>query len=271
VQSPAERPLPTASDAEPVPPEDGDADALFAEELSDDLEQQTAPDPWERFNRGVFAFNQGFDRFLTRPALRGYRYVVPKPGRRALYRAFRNLRSPAIFTNHLLQLRFGDAARTVGRFVLNSTVGAAGLLDAGERGAGWAHEPADFGQTLGRYGVPSGPYLVLPVLGPSLLRELVGMGTDFMLDPLTWVIGPVWWIPTGVGGGFTRIDAYHEDLEALEEESVEIYAALRNVYYQDRLAAIRRALEHSWCPLHPGGSTHERREGQHAAEERPRS
>jgi phospholipid-binding lipoprotein MlaA len=86
---------------------------------------------------------------------------------------------------------------------------------------------------------------VLPVLGPSSLRDLVGTGTDFMMDPLAWLIGPVWWIPTGVGAGFTEIDAYHADLEALRAESAEFYAALRNVYYQSRVAAIERAKERS--------------------------
>lgn len=222
-------------------------DPLFEEELVE-LESQAAPDPWEPFNRGVLAFNNGFDRLLLEPFLRSYRFIVPEPGRRALHRAFRNLRSTAIFTNLVLQLRFGDAARTAGRFALNSTLGIAGLFDAGARGAGWEPEHADFGQTLGYYGLPSGPYLVLPILGPSSLRDTVGMGGDFVMDPLSWALGIQWWLPTGAGSAITEIEATHDDLARLRADSVEFYAALRSVFYQSRLSAIDRARERSALP-----------------------
>lgn len=222
-------------------------DPSFDEELVE-LESQAAPDPWEPFNRGVLAFNNGFDRLLLEPFLSGYRFVVPAPGRHALYRAFRNLRSPAIFTNLLLQFRFADAARTAGRFALNSTLGMAGLFDAGARGAGWEHEHADFGQTLGYYGVPSGPYLVLPILGPSSVRDTVGMGGDFVMDPLAWILGIQWWLPTGAGSAVTEIEATHDDLARLRADSIEFYAALRSVSYQSRLSAIDRSKQRSALP-----------------------
>jgi phospholipid-binding lipoprotein MlaA len=217
-------------------------DDLYDE--GEETEEVRDYDPLEPMNRAFFAFNRGLDFVLIEPITRGYEFVVPEPARDALFRAFRNVNSPVIFVNDLLQLRFRDAAETAGRFLLNSTLGAGGLFDAG-RELGWEHHDSDFGQTLGRYGVASGPYLVVPLLGPSSLRDGIGQIIDGLFQPLTYLIGPgqllTVALPIGGGRGLTLRSHHSEELEALEESSVDFYAAMRSAYLQARRAKVLAA------------------------------
>lgn len=198
-------------------------------------------DPLEPANRAVFAFNRGMDTVVLDPLTRGYQWVVPESARHALFRAFRNLNSPATFANDVLQLRFKDAGKTLGRFILNTTLGAGGLFDAGIE-MGWEHHESDFGQTLGSYGVGAGPYLVLPLLGPSTLRDGFGSLVDGLFQPLTYIIGPgqllTVSLPIGTGRGFTMRDKHYEQLKALEDSSIDFYAAMRSAYLQSRRAHV---------------------------------
>ena len=215
---------------------DLDFDALLEEEF--DLAHGEAPnDPFEPVNRGLLKFNQLVDRLLFDPLTKTYRFFVPEPARRSIRRAFVNLNAPVVLVNDLLQLRFRDAAETLGCFVLNSTVGMAGLFDAGKE-AGWKMRHADFGQTLAKIGVGAGPYLVLPILGPSTLRDGFGEVVDQVMHPLTYLVGPGQMIMFGGGSGFTMLDAHADALDALEEASIDYYAALRSVYLQNRHAQI---------------------------------
>ncbi len=231
-----------------VPEGDGPApDLAESDPLYDDdyaSEEETDNDPLEPANRAIFAVNRGLDWALFDPLTRGYQFLVPDPARRALFRAFRNLDSPSTFVNDVFQLRFRDAGETLGRFVLNSTLGAGGLFDAGLE-MGWEPHVSDFGQTLGHYGVGAGPYLVLPILGPSTLRDGFGSVVDGLMQPLTYIIGPgqllTITLPIGTGRGFTMRDVYSEKLNALEESSVDFYAALRSAYLQSRRAHIQSA------------------------------
>jgi phospholipid-binding lipoprotein MlaA len=170
--------------------------------------------------------------------VRGYRFAVPKPARRGIHRVFVNLKAPSTLVNDLLQLRFKDAAQTLGRFVLNSTLGFGGIFDVAIE-AGWEHHEADFGQTLGRMGVGAGPYLVLPIIGPNTFRDGFGGVVDLFFQPLTYLLGPVQSIVLGASRGFTTLDARNAALKALEESSVDFYAALRSAYLQSRAAHIR--------------------------------
>jgi phospholipid-binding lipoprotein MlaA len=226
-------PRPAMTDAAPDP--------LSAEDL-DFGEAELPPDPFEPANRKLFAFNQGVERFVLDPMVRGYRFLVPEPARRSLRRAFENLNAPVIVVNDVLQGRFEDAAEAVGCFALNSTVGWAGLFDAaGEMG--WEMRPADFGQTLARIGVGSGPYLVLPILGPSTVRDGFGDVVDQLFHPLSYVLGPgaTWYLTGMVGGGtgLAKLDEARDQLQALRESSVDFYAALRSAYLQHRTAQLR--------------------------------
>ena len=136
--------------------------------------------------------------------------------------------------NNLLQLRFRDAAETIGRFALNTTLGVGGLLDPAVE-AGWEYRSADFGETLAFMGVGSGPYIIMPMLGPSTMRDGIGQVVDRVFHPLTFVIGlgPNLLIMGG-GEGFSMREQYLDELEALEESSIDYYAVLRAAYFQQR-------------------------------------
>jgi phospholipid-binding lipoprotein MlaA len=225
-----------AVEAAPIPAavDDLEYDPLFEDFLE---EASPANDPFEGTNRAFLKFNRGFDRFLLSPMTRGYRFVVPEPARKGLRRVFINLNSPSILVNDLLQLRFKDAGQTFGRFLLNTTLGVGGLMDVGVA-AGWEHHDADFGQTLAKLGVGPGPYLMLPILGPNTLRDGLGDIVDVAFQPLTYLIGPTPNIAIGTGSGFTTLEAMSPAMKALEESSVDYYAALRSAYLQNRDAQI---------------------------------
>lgn len=138
-------------------------------------------DPWERVNRGTQRFNDALDRALLKPAATGYRNHVPQFIRTGVSNFLENLSFPTTIVNDLLQLKLKATAADIGRFVLNSTLGLGGLLDPATD-AGIPHNDEDFGQTLGRWGVPSGPYLVLPLLGPATLRDAPALAADAQTD-----------------------------------------------------------------------------------------
>jgi phospholipid-binding lipoprotein MlaA len=221
--------------AEPDPLFDEDFDAEL--ELSSDVDHA---DPFENANRVVFAFNQGVNTVFYRPVTRGYRFLVPGLARKGLRQAYLNLNSPKILVNDLLQLRFEDAAQTLYRFVLNSTLGLGGLFDIG-KAAGFERHDNDFGRSLAKMGVVSGPYIMVPILGPSTVRDGLGSLVDLAFQPLAYVLGPAeLMVQVYIGGGnsLTLLDANHDGLEALEDSSVDFYAALRSAYLQSRRAAI---------------------------------
>ncbi len=222
--------------------DDSEYDDLFDDEFGFGEEDAAPYDPLERPNRSLLKFNRGLNRHVFDPMLRGYRFLVPKPGRQAVHRVFLNLEAPTTLVNDLLQLRLTDAATTLGRFVLNSTIGYAGIFDVAIE-AGWEHHESDFGQTLGRYGVGPGPYLMLPLLGPSTIRDGVGSLVDMFLHPLFYVFGLTPNILIGAGSGFSSLDAHDSALKALEESSVDFYAALRSAFLQNRAAKVLRYQE----------------------------
>jgi phospholipid-binding lipoprotein MlaA len=116
-----------------------------------------------------------------------------------------------------------------------------GLFDPAADGVGLERVEGDFGQTLARYGTPSGAFLMVPLLGPSSVRDLCGDVIDRLMDPLTYMIGPIqWWIALGTSRGLAEREAYSDELEALEASSIDFYSALRSAYQQSRAAEIRR-------------------------------
>ena len=217
--------------------DDSEYDEFFDDEF--EFGEEAAPnDPFEGTNRALLTFNRGLSRHVFDPMVRGYRFVLPKPARRGVHRAFVNFKAPSTLVNDLLQLRFKDAAQTLGRFILNTTLGFGGIFDVGIE-AGWEHHEADFGQTLGRLGVGAGPYLVLPIFGPNTLRDGFGGVVDLFFQPLTYLVGPVQNIVLGASSGFTTLDAHDAAMKTLEESSIDYYAALRSAYLQSRAAHIR--------------------------------
>jgi len=215
--------------------------------LDDDAEVGAAaagfPDPLERLNRLTFRLNLHVDRWVIDPISRAYTFVVPTPARRSIRRAFANLNSPSIFANDALQLRPVDAGVTAARFAINTTAGVVGLFDVADR-IGLEGHHADFGQTLALVGVPSGPYLMLPVIGPTTARDGVGSLVDFLFEPTTYILTPgaqlVFASIRGTGTGLSAWETQSDALHALEASSIDFYAALRNAYWQNRIAEIER-------------------------------
>jgi phospholipid-binding lipoprotein MlaA len=218
----------------------------FDDILSDEWDDVPTgyPDAFENSNRSVFAFNRRVDQWVLDPMTKGYRYAVPKPVRVAFSRVFINLGSTKTLVNDLLQLEWADASVTVTRLLLNSSVGIGGLFDVATKLGIEGHE-SDFGQTLALAAVPSGPYLVLPVLGPATIRDGLGTVIDGFFQPTYYIIGPANLLigPTeillysGTSGISTR-DRHFLELKALEASSVDFYSALRNGYYQQRIDEI---------------------------------
>ena len=164
---------------------------------------------------------------------------MPATVKRGVGNGFENLNAPVVLANDLLQLELGDAATTTGRFVVNSTVGVLGLFDVAEA-FGLPHHPADFGQTLYTYEVGPGPYLVLPLLGPSTTRDGLGKAVDIFLDPLTYVLDTGSNLARGATKAVVRREQLLAPLEDLRATSIDYYAALRSAYYQDRRVVLRK-------------------------------
>lgn len=198
-------------------------------------------DPYEAVNRRMFEANLKVDKFLLRPSAERYVQNVPEGVRDSIHNALENLALPTTFANDLLQGKPARAGQTVGRFVLNSTFGAAGLFDVAAR-VGIAAHKEDFGQTLAVWGVKDGPYLMLPLLGPSSPRDAAGAAVDFALDPTLYlkIKQHIWW---ALGREYvTILDARARNLESLDEierDSLDFYAATRSLYRQMREKEIR--------------------------------
>ena len=200
-------------------------------------------DPWRRFNRGSYAFNGFLDRALIRPITRAYMKITPSPVRRGLARVVDNLREPSTVINAGLQGRPKRAVTAGARFVINSTVGVLGVFDVASR-AGLERSRADFGQTLGRYGVDAGPYLYLPLVGPLTLRDGVGQVMDALTDPISLATG-------GLGSDFgagrlgvTALDyrsSADATLEAIAQDATDPYATIQSAYLQNRESVVREA------------------------------
>lgn len=198
------------------------------------------PDPLEPINRVVFGFNEVVDFVVLRPVNSVYRTVVPSPLRTGIANVVSNLSAPVVFANDVLQGEGLRARDTAARFVINTTVGVGGLVDVAAKN-GIPRHSEDFGQTLGVWGVSSGPYLVLPVIGPSSLRDALALPVDGAMDPTTWLLmdekAAVRFAPLT-----TQIIVYHDalkdDVDNMRRTSADFYATLRDVYSQRRQSEI---------------------------------
>jgi phospholipid-binding lipoprotein MlaA len=194
-------------------------------------------DPWEPMNRGIFWFNEQVDGYLLEPVAKGWDFVVPDPVERAVARFFDHIRFPIVFGNQILQLKPLDAVSEVGRFVVNSTVGVAGFFDAAEK-FGLERHDEDFGQTLGYWGVPPGPYFVIPLIGASSVRDGVGLAADAFSNPYSW------FVPFFASAAVTGTDVINDRSRALvqiaEERAgnLDFYAFVRNAHWSNRRARV---------------------------------
>ncbi len=206
------------------------------DEYADD--DYSVNDPFEDINRVTFEINQTLDGLLLRPIAEIYVGVVPEWGRDRINDALNNLGEPVNFANGLLQGNMERAATSMLRFAFNSTFGLAGFFDIAD-GIGLSRADEDFGQTLAVWGVAEGPYLMLPLFGPSNPRDAIGMGVDWLIDPFTRALRSHEKYQRLIARGIDQRSRYINELETLEETSIDFYAAMRELYRQHRSNEIR--------------------------------
>ena len=200
-------------------------------------------DPWVTMNRGIFSFNDFLDRYFLEPVAIGWDFVVPEPGQRGIANFFANAATPRRVANDLLQWKLDKAGADLARFAINTGFGFLGFFDpAGAKGIAPGNE--DFGQTLGVWGVPNGPYLVLPFFGPSSPRDTAGLAVDTLLSP-EFYFAP--WYVSYPASGTRVVNARSLALETVRAEraaAFDFYAAVRSAYVQYRANLLRdRAAE----------------------------
>lgn len=188
-------------------------------------------DPFEGVNRAIFAFNEQADRFLLKPIAQGYRFVTPDPVEDSLGRVFDNVGEVVTIANDLFQGKFGQAANDTGRFLVNTTFGVVGIFDVASTMGLDKNEKEDFGQTLGAWGVKSGPYIMLPLLGPSTLRDGPARLVDGYMNPINTVDD----VPTrNTIYGTEVVVRRGQLLKAEELISGDKYSFIRDAYLQRR-------------------------------------
>lgn len=218
----------------------GVALALAVGPVADVCHAATPGDPFERFNRKNFDIQEKFDRYTIGPIAYLYRALTPGVIGRAIHNIIYNLKEPEAFVNDLFQLRPKRAGSTAARFVLNSTVGLGGMIDVAVK-AGLPFHASSFGDTMARYGVHSGPYLFLPLVGPSTVRDLAGNLVDDVLNPLHFVVYPhrqTVSLSLALAGGLDQFRYAESGLKVLLSNAADPYATLRSTYLQNRAAEI---------------------------------
>ncbi len=226
------------------------------EKLKNKELSNTADECFEGVSRAVFKFNHGLDKAVFKPVAKGFR-SLPVPIRKGTGNAMENLRSLLTLTNNVLQGQFKEAGNTAGRFVINSTVGILGIWDPAEAAFGLEKKgKEDFGQTLGAWGTKSGCYFVLPILGPTTVRDAVGLVGNSFLDPV-WHITHNSEVNAGVGNqnysehnyyyyrGTSAVDFRSKNLdsfESVEKNAIDLYATVKSLYLQNRNKNISNSL-----------------------------
>ena len=219
----------------------------FDDEFGDPAEQEVF-DPLSGYNRVMTSFNDGVYTYVLEPTARGYRWVIPDGGRRAVGRFFKNLLFPVRFVNNVLQVKFKHAGEETGRFLINSTIGLFGLFDPANSWFSLEEHQEDFGQTLGSYGVGGGFHIVLPLLGPSNVRDSVSLYPNFLTDPTSSkfavrkengdhvLYGNSELAPVGakVVEVINDTSLHIGEYENLKKDAVDLYPFLREVYEQNR-------------------------------------
>jgi phospholipid-binding lipoprotein MlaA len=214
-----------------------------AKDNSDDFTTMASTDladPIEPFNRIMFAINDGLDIILIRPIAFVYKAVLPEFLRNAIGSFLSNVATPITLTNDLLQGEWDRAETTFVRFLINSTAGMGGLIDVAAE-AGYPQHYEDFGQTLAVHGLPSGPYVVLPIIGPATPRHIVGRIADIFVNPWTYILWDESYyisiIPTAVEFVNTRADNL-EALDAIRDTTSDYYGSIKSIYWQNRKSEI---------------------------------
>ena len=221
----------------------------------DDFETSNFEDeiyyPLEPVNRAIFKFNNVADRIVLEPIAKGYR-KLPSPVQSGISNFLSNLRTPLVAVNQILQGQGSNAIETTGRFVVNSTAGVLGLIDVAEK-IGLEEKEEDYGQTLATWGVGDGFYVVLPIFGPSNVRDTTGMVLTYITDPVNAYAvreGEAWFVPVRTAtNAVDQRSKIIDEVNAMRDNSVDYYAAVRSSYYQNRKAAIENIDDSEITPL----------------------
>ena len=199
-------------------------------------------DPYEDTNRGIFGFNKAVDESILVPVAKTYRTVVPPPARQSLHDFLQNLNGPVIFANDMLQGEINLAGNTLARLLINTTIGVGGMFDVATR-VGIPYHTNDLGITFAVWGFKAGPYIVVPVLGPSNPRDLIGQVGDGFADPGNYVAGVhhLYWavVARTATSGIDERSRNIESLADIEKTALDNYATIRSLYRQRRQAQIR--------------------------------
>ena len=204
-------------------------------DAADEGAQRDEYDPWQRFNTTTFEFNRRVDRYALRPVAKGWKAVIPERIELMLSNAFDNVNAVPRVVNNVLQAKWDGAGREVGRFLINSSAGVGGFFDPAKEYLSMGGSPADFGQTLGKWGTGPGPYLILPFMEPLTVRDGIGKLVDAAMDPLSYILPliPVRLSLTAASKVNERA-LNDESLEAMEDAVLDLYSAVRNGYLQRR-------------------------------------
>ena len=227
----------TAAPAVPVTDEEEFEDEYATPEVR-------VSDPFERVNRTIFKFNTSVYNRVLRPFARGYEAVIPAPARRGVRSFFDNVEYPVRFASCVLQGKFSRAAAETGKFALNSTVGLAGFIKVSDRYAVLRVPDEDIGQAFGCWGIGHGPFLVLPVLGPSSFREGIGRIGDYYATPTNWKFMDRYdsWVRATltVSDVISSLPSLLATQDALHRSAVDPYVAFRNGYLQYRAGEVKK-------------------------------
>ncbi len=240
----------------PAPSDPAATGTAASADIELDLDEIKLPsDPLEFFNRPSFAVSMAVDKVVIRPAAMAYRAVVPRPARDGARNVLNNLREPLVFANDLLQLRPKRMVRTLGRFLINTLIGVGGLFDLAKRKPfNLPHRDNSFGDTLGYYGIGPGPYLYIPILGPTTFRDMAGQAADGYSHPrfLGNIVHPNrrlsvldntldygdFGTPITIVSGLDQRERNDDELKALLDDSIDKYATFRSSFLQDRQGEI---------------------------------
>jgi len=208
-------------------------------------------DPFEPINRAIFSFNNVADKIILEPAAKGYK-KLPSPIQSGIGNFLSNLKMPLVIVNQILQGQGSNAVESTGRFIVNTTAGIFGLIDVADK-VGLEEKEEDFGQTLAKWGVGDGFYIVLPIFGPSNVRDTTGIILTYVTDPINAYAvneGEAWILPVRTAtNAVDQRSKIIDEVNALRDNSVDYYAAVRSSYYQNRKAAILDINDNELTPL----------------------
>ncbi len=223
------------------------SDGELFDEFEDDTKTKDIFDPFSGYNRFMTGFNDKLYVYFLTPIAKGYNIIVHYEIRKSISNLFNNLQYPTRVVNNILQIKFQNASEETGRFIINSTIGILGLFDPAKSYFNLVAHDEDFGQTLGYYGVGGGPHIVLPLFGPSNLRDALSIIPDSYLNPIDYTdrewftLTDTWWTYLGVRS-YDYINEFSLNInkyERLKEDSIDLYPYLRDIYEQHRDKKIR--------------------------------